>query len=205
MSVNLLEIVQQNLGYPELQKMDPNTQVMVADVKTTGEEKFSQAAIPAILTGLFKYAQSDEGAAEILQSDNSANWIAKIFDDNKKDVILKISSYASQSPEDPIAKMNAIADEAVKVIKENLGAAASGKDVRTFLNNQKNNILLYLPAALNIGELLHEDSLDDATNKMEGPVSSLIRSVGDSFSGSTTAEINQGLKTRLPEKTELNI
>jgi hypothetical protein len=205
MSVNLLEIVQQNLGYPELQKMDPNTQLTVADLKTTGEEKFNQAAIPAILTGLFKYAQSDEGAADILQSDNSANWITKIFDGNKKEVILKISIYASKSPEHPIAKMNAIANEAVKVIKENLGAGASVKNVRTFLNNQKNNILLYLPATLNIGELLHEDSLDDATNKMEGPVSSLIRSVGDSFSGSATAEISQGLKTRLPEKTEQNI
>jgi hypothetical protein len=182
MSINLLETIQQSLGYPALQKIDPNTQQVVADEKTPDEHKFSQAAIPAVLTGLYKYVQSDEGAEDFLQGNNSSNWVSKIFSNNKKEAIQIISAYAKQSNQDPVAKMNAIADEAVKVVKGNLPADASAKEVKLFFNNQKNNILLYLPAGLNMGDLLHDTTLDDKTNKMEGPISSLMQNLGSAFS-----------------------
>ena len=204
MSTDLLERVQQNLGYPELQKIDSNTQVMVADENTQDESKFGQAAIPAILAGLYRYVQSDDGAAEFLQSGNSTNWIKNIFQENKKDVIRTISDYAKQSNEKTTVRMNAIATEAVKLVKENLSTDATIKDVKAFLNNQKNNILLYLPPVLNMGELLHDNTLDDETNKMEGPVSSLIRSIGDVFSGSDTGNENHGVKPDIEIKMEQN-
>jgi hypothetical protein len=182
MSINLLETVQQNLGYPALQKIDPNTQQVVIDEKTPEEHKFSQAAIPAVLTGLYKYVQSDAGAEDFLRGDNSSNWVTKIFDENKKEAIQKISSYAKQSNQDPVTKMNTIADEAVKVVKENLSDDAGIKEVKVFFKSQQNHILLYLPAELNMGELLHDSTLDDKTNKMEGPVSSLMQSIGNAFS-----------------------
>ncbi len=188
MSINLLETVQKNLGYPSLQKIDPNTQEVVQDEKTPEEDKFSQAAIPAILTALYKYVQTDDGAAEVLRGDNSTDWVNKIFLDNKKEVIQTISSYAKQSGEDPVAKMNAIANETVRVVKENLPANAEIKEVKLFLSDQKNNILLYLPAALQMGDLLNDDTLDDNTNKMEGPVSSLMHSIGAAFSTPVTEE-----------------
>ena len=62
------------------------------------------------------------------------------------------------------------------------------KEVKVFFSNQKNNILLYLPAALNMGDLLHDASLDDNTNKMEGPISSLMQSIGSAFSKPVTDE-----------------
>lgn len=195
MSVNLLEIVQQNLGYPALQKMDPNTLKVAAEVKTTDENKFSQAAIPAVLTALCEYAQTDEGAAAVLQPAATTNWMNKLFDENKKEVVQTIAAYAKQSNEEPIAKMNAIAVEAVKVAKENLATGAVIKDVKTFFSEQKNNILLYLPAELNVGEMLHDDSLDDGTNKMEGPISNLIKNIGDTFSGTATGEEKPKVKT----------
>jgi hypothetical protein len=182
MSINILETVQQSLGYPALQKIDPNTQQVVADNKTPDEHKFSQAAIPAVLTALYKYVQSDAGAEDFLRGENSSNWVSKIFDENKKEAIQKISAYAKQSNQDPVAKMNAIANEAAKVVKETLSADATIKDVKTFFSNQTNNILLYLPAELNMGEILHDTTLDDKTNKMEGPVSSLMQSIGSAFS-----------------------
>jgi hypothetical protein len=182
MSINLLDTVQQNLGYPALQKIDPNTQQVKADEKTPDEHKFSQAAIPAVLTGLYKYVQSDEGAEDFLRGNNSSNWVSKIFDDNKKEAIETISAYAKQSKEDPVSKMNAIANEAIKVVKENLSVDATIKEVKTFFGNQKNNILLYLPAELNMGELLHDNTLDDKIHKMEGPLSSLMQSIGSAFS-----------------------
>ena len=182
MSINLLETVQQNLGYPQLQKIDPNTQQMVEDDNTPAEHKFSQAALPAILMGLYKYVMTDAGADEFLQGDNATNWLKNIFPDNKKEAIETISSYAKQSGDDPIAKLKAIVTETIKVVKTNLAADAGAKEVKDFFSNQRNNILPYLPAALNMGELLHDSTMDDNTNKMEGPVSSLMHKIGSAFS-----------------------
>ncbi len=182
MSINLLETIQQDLSYPALQKIDPNTQQVTVHENKPEEDKFSQAAIPAMLTGLYKYVQSDKGAEEILRGSNSTNWAGILFDDNKKEAIQKIAAYAKQSAEDPVAKLNAIVNEAIKIMRENLPKDAGIADVKLFFGTQKNNILLYLPAALNMGELLNDTTLDDKTNKMEGPVSSLIQSIGAAFS-----------------------
>jgi hypothetical protein len=188
MSVNLLETVQQNLGYPPLQKIDPNTQAVVEDAKTPDEHRFSQAAIPAILTAFYKYVQTDEGAAEVLRGDYSTDWVNKIFLENKRGAVQTISSYSMQSGIDPVARMNDIADETVRLVKENLPADAGIKDVKLYFSNQRNNILLYLPAALHMGDLLHDDTLDDNTNKMEGPISSLMHSIGNAFSTPVTED-----------------
>ena len=188
MSVNLLKTIQENLGYPPLQKIDPNTQLVAGDEKKIEVDHFSQAAIPAVLTGLYRYVQTDAGATAFLKGDQASNWVSKIFDDNRKEAIQTISAYAQQSNEDPITKMNAIADEAVKVAKENMPADAGIKEVKLFFSDQKNNILLYLPAELNMGALLHDNTLDDNTNKMEGPISSLIQNIGAVFSSPVTGE-----------------
>ena len=188
MSINLLETVQKNLNYPPLQKIDPNTQRVVVDDTTPEEDKFSQAAIPAVLTALYRFVQSDEGAATFLQGDNATNWVSKIFDDNKKEAVQTISAYALQSKADPIAKMNAIANETLNIVKTNLPANAGIKELKLFFNNQRSNILLYLPATLNMGDLLHDETLDDNTNKMEGPISSLMQSIGNAFSKPVTGD-----------------
>lgn len=188
MSLHLLQTVQQNLGYPALQKVDPNTKQIIEDTTTPDEHKFSQAALPAVLTGLYKYAQTDEGANEILASDGDEQWVSKIFDENKKEAIQIISSYAKQSSDDPLSKMNAIAAEAAKVIREQVGENGTIKSVKDFFINQKNDILLYLLPTLKMGDLLHDNTLDDGTNKMEGPISSLMHSLGSVFTNPTTNE-----------------
>jgi hypothetical protein len=188
MSINLLETVQQNLGYPPLQKIDTTTGIVVKDEDTPAENKFSQAAIPAILTAMYRYVQSDKNATSILENNKTTNWVAFLFDDNRKEAIQTIAAYAQQSNEDPIAKMNEIANEAVRITNESLADGAGIKEVKLFFSNQKSNILLYLPPALHMGELLHDNTLDDNTNKMEGPISSLMNSIGSAFSTPVTED-----------------
>lgn len=185
MSVNLVEKTQQNLGYPELQKIDPNTQTP-SDESSHGN--FAQAAIPAVLTGLYQYAQKEAGAETILAIKNTDTWIEKIFTIGKETVIQKIADYSKQSETDIEEKLNSIAEEAIKLAKENMPEGAGVKEVKVFFNEQKDNILLYLVPALNMGTLMHDDTLDDNTNKMEGPVSSLIKNIGAAFSNPVTAE-----------------
>lgn len=188
MSVNLLETIQKKLGYPELQKIDPNTQQEKFDETKPAPDTFSQAAIPAVLTGLYRYVQKDEGAEEILRVANSDMWITKIFETDKKAVVQAVSDYSNQSLGVTELQMNAIANEAIKVVKEELKENAGIKEVKIFFSDQKNNILLYLPPALNMGALLHDETMDDNTNKMEGPVSTLIKNIGAAFTNPVTAE-----------------
>ena len=186
MSINLLEIVEQNLGYPALQKVDPNTQEVLLNDDAPDEDKFSQAALPAVLIGLCKYVQTDEGAKDVLQSKNNINWVSKIFDNRSEEVIKTISVYSNESEVAPASKMNLIANEAIIVAKKNLPVNAPIEELKVFLNDQKNHILLYLPAVLHLGILLDNNTLDDSMNKMEGPVSSLIQSIGSVFNTPTT-------------------
>lgn len=188
MSINLIESVQQNLDYAPLKKIDPNTATTVSDTGefTTPENKFAQAAIPAVLTALFNYVQSDEGATAILQQDNGTDWVSKIFDEKKQEVVQTISNYDLQASTSPVYRMNEIAAEAVKLVKENCGKDAGIKEVKLFFKNQVNTILLYLPPELHLGSLLQHDALDDSTNKMEGPISSMMKSIGSAFSTPVT-------------------
>ena len=114
MSINLLEKVCENLHYPPLQKIDANKTYQSDYVQPYDATKFSQAAIPAVLVSLYKYSTTDEGATEILRRDYSTNWVSKIFDDTKKEVIEKIATYADKSRLESFEQMDNIADEAIK-------------------------------------------------------------------------------------------
>ncbi len=191
MSIDLLSKVQENLHYPPLQKIDPNTQLVKNDNITEDQNNFSQAAIPVVLTGLYQYSITDKGATEILHGDYSTNWVTKIFDEKKSEVIKKIASYANISDAASFDQLNNIADEAIKIARENMPDGATIKDVKIFFSNQLNNILPYLPATLRMGDLLNDTTLDDNTNKMEGPISSLMHKIGSAFSTPETKEDQQ--------------
>ncbi len=182
MSINLLEIIQSHLGYPELQKMDPNRLEVKTETSIPDEIRFSQAAIPGILTALYMYSRSDDGAENILLGTSTALWTDVIFGKNKKNVIQKIADYSGYSKENTEIKMDMIAVDAINSIKKNLPQEATIHDVKKILADQNSHVLLYLPADLQMGEMLNEGTLDDATNKMEGPVSSLMHAIGDQFS-----------------------
>lgn len=187
MAINLIKTIQENLGYPALQKIDPNTDKPVYDDAKPAHQ-FSQAAISAIVTGFYKFVQADEGAQEFLTADMNTNWVSKIFSGNGSDVLQTVINYAGQTNEGTAEAMNRIATETVKVVKQNLPEHAGIKDVKTFFINQRNDILLYLPVELKMGELLHDNTLDDTTNKMEGPVSNLIKNIGNAFSNPVTGD-----------------
>ena len=188
MSINLLEKVQQNLSYTPLQKVDPNKESSGLDKVNEGEVHFSKVAIPAVLIGLYKYSTSDEGAAEILRGDYSTNWVSKIFSETKVDVIESIASYVDQSRLNSFEQMDNIADEAIKIAKENMPEPATIKDVKAFFSGQVNNILPFLEPQLKMGDILNDTSIDDNTNKMQGPISSLMHSIGSAFSTPETKD-----------------
>ena len=179
--MNLPEAVQADLGYPPLSKFNVNTQE-VKNSNTNPEDKFSQAAIPTVLIGLYKYSLTDTGASAILSTNISSNWVMEIFPGYNYDIVDRIAGYSGEDKDSTHAKLNTIAQTAVAEVRKAVAPGNQILDVKKFLSDQKINMYLYLPEALHIGQLLDDTTVDDKTKKMEGPVSNLIKAVGDAFS-----------------------
>ncbi|RYG42772.1 MAG: hypothetical protein EOO01_22450 [Chitinophagaceae bacterium] len=182
MITNIVETIQKNLGYPSLQKIDPNSQEVKHIAGTSPTEKLGQAAITAVLAGLINYSRSESGSTYLFShAGEGQNWLEKFFGTRKQEAVDKVAHYSGTSSTDAAGQMQAVANEAVRVIHESAGIKETPERIRTFLNGQRHNILLYLPAAMQFGDLLKDDSLDDRTHKMEGPISNFIHSIEKKF------------------------
>lgn len=187
MALNLIDTVQNNLGLPALHKVDPNTQEIKYPENTTSQEKLSQAAIPSVLIAFYKLSRTDEGSDMILRGNFSTSWINTLFGEDAPRAVGAISDYANTDYDTARDRIEAVCVESARVISEN-GKTVEG--VKTTLTDQRTNILNYLPAALEIGDLLNDSTIDDRTNKMRGPISSLMHAIEGKFS--------EGDETRTP-------
>ena len=186
MSTNIIEIIQSDLDYPALRKIDPNIQEPKNKNEQSRVEKIAQGAIPAVMAGLYSLSRKDDGSARIsiMQTNPNAGLLEQIFDGGAEEAVKKVAQYAEANESDVKDHMEIISAEAIRVIRKEAGENADALKVKHFLNDQRHNILSYLPAAMNFGGLLHDETMDDRTNKMEGPISNFIHKIEDKFSGS---------------------
>lgn len=178
---NLVEIIQNNLGYPALQKIDPNNQETKHFQQTT-EEKLAQSVVPVVLTAIFKLTRNDIGCRYILSGEKKEDKFRMLYNFKVEEVIERVMKYAGVSAEVVETRMKEVANESFKVINKMAGGATEGK-IKDYMSGQRHNILVHLPAAMQLGDLLKDDTLDDRTNKMEGPVSGFVHRVENIFSG----------------------
>ncbi len=187
MSINILTTIQKNLGYPTLKKIDPNTQEIKHENKNPDINRLGQAAIPAVLAGINNLSKSDEGIADMISEPLSADWVALIFGENKHAILNNVSIYAMYDMANTEIKMNEIAAEAIKLIREHAKPVADRKTVERLVADQRNNFYPYIPGAIHVGDLLHDNTIDDRTHQMEGPISSLMHKLESGFSKPETA------------------
>ena len=183
MITNIVEAVQKNLGYPPLQKVDPNSQEVKGIADRSSGEKLAQSAITAVLAGLVKFTRSDDGAHYIISDSKQQNWLELIYEGKQSEAVDKVAHYSTTSAQEAENHMQKIANEAVKLIHESAGSKETAEKIKTYMKGQRHNILLYLPAAMQLGDLLKDDSLDDRTNKMEGPISNMMHNIENKLSG----------------------
>ena len=88
----------------------------------------------------------------------------------------KVADYAGVSVDEAQRNMEDISIEAVRLVKDSVKNADAEK-LRSYMNSQRHTILSHLPAALKMGDTLNEETFDDRTNKMEGPVSSFLHKI----------------------------
>ncbi|MEP6596524.1 MAG: hypothetical protein ABJA71_11290 [Ginsengibacter sp.] len=183
MAINIVESVQQKLNVDELQKIDPNTGKPVESGSSKTGNIFYQAAIPAVLTGLYKFTRTDDGNKEILNG-KSGNLLSSFFGEHRNDVISKVADITETTAGETDEKMEKIAEAGMSILKENLPQKSLEIDVKNFLTGQRHNILLYLDPVLKLGHHIEDNTVDDSINKMEGPVSDLMHNIGQIFSAS---------------------
>src|SRR4051812_20600603 len=118
MPENLLLSIPKNLGYPPLKKIDPNTQDIQSNQYATDEERLNQAAITAVLISTYKYTRSDQSAEQILCGDMSNNWLDAIMGETRNESIRKVADYGHTSDEEAAQKMEVVAGEGVRIIRE---------------------------------------------------------------------------------------
>jgi hypothetical protein len=182
MTSNIIDTIQEKLGLGKIQKIDPNTQEPVHN-----EHSLAQAAIPTVLLGLYKYGSTEIGADEILHRDNE-DWLSVFFGSNKQEAVHKVASYTGTEDNETANDMNRIAREAVHLLREEAPSNASPSQAKAYIQGQRSDILKRLPAELQIGDLLNDNTLDDRTNKMEGPMSNHMHFLEKLFSGGNTED-----------------
>jgi hypothetical protein len=183
MAINLVETIQKNLGFPELQKIDPNTQEVKKPENLSVEDYLPQAAIPVVLLGIYKYSRTEEGNTELLKGELQDKLLKTIFGNKTQQVIDKVASWTGNTSEYTASHMEKIGWEALRITRDKLPGEPSGSSIRSFLADQRHNILVHLPASLQIGEVFQDDSIDDRQHKMEGPVSNTMHWIEKLFSG----------------------
>lgn len=183
---NIVHLLEEKLGYPPLEKVDPNTQE--TNMENYGGPvrlKLAQAAIPAVLEALSKYFMRKSPLQNLYSPEGTTNWLDAIFRTQRPAAVQKIAEYSGASTEETEAEMERIAGVAIAIFQDKFSDKASQKDIADYLGSQRNNFLTRLPASMQFGELLGDDTIDDRTHKMQGPISSLVHKIQDSFSGAT--------------------
>jgi hypothetical protein len=183
MNNNIIEAIQKRLGYPPLKKVDPNIQETTGNLQSSIEEKLGQSAIPVVLAGFFHLSRTEDGCNAIIRSNKEMSWLPKLFGDHETLSVEKVAQYAHVSNEEARIDMEQAAREAYRLLMVTAGEKRSPEKIKTYLSNQRHTILVYLPAALQLGYLLNENAMDDRTNKMEGPVSSFMHTIENKLSG----------------------
>jgi len=183
MAINLVEEIQKNLQFSSLQKIDPNTQEVKKPENLSAQDYLPQAAIPVVLLGIYKFSRTEEGNTELLKGDLKNKLLKTIFGNKTQQVIDKVAAYTGNMPDYAANKMEIIAWEGLHIIRNTLSEQPNDATIKIFLADQRHNILVHLPASLQIGEVLKDDTIDDRAHKMEGPVSNSMHWLEKLFPG----------------------
>lgn len=179
-NMNLLKELQEFLKYPKLQKMDPNTRL---PEDPTQYNALSQSVLIAFLSGLYKATRNKENTEKIEAQLSGQNLLDTIFE-KQDEVIASIAGFAESTVEIVKGKLTEVADGYLQFMKQEVYAEERKSEnyLQNLLSSERHNILACLPPDLKVGALLNDLAMEDDTNKMEGPISSVMHKIENLFS-----------------------
>lgn len=174
MRVNLLETVIKNLGYNTiLHKIDPNEQEVKVSDSLSSDEKLYQAAIPATLIAFSLFAVKGKGYETAVHA-GLREQHPDIFGGKREEIAGQIAQYAKVTADKANEVMANVAHEAMQIVQQENNKGVSMNNIKNTLDAQRQTLLQYLPPSLQLGTLLEDNSMDDLTHKMEGPMSNIV-------------------------------
>lgn len=182
--MNITETIQKNLGFGKMQKIDPNSQEVTDTEQIHGNNAIAQAGIPAVLLGLFNRLEKEPDASWLAGDQPTGSLLEKIFGNSDKKLIEQVAQYSRMPAALVKPEMEHIASEAVRVTRDNIKDLGNEDSISAFVARHKQDVLLYLPATIKLGQIVGNNNLDDRTNKMEGPISSLMHKMEKQFNSS---------------------
>lgn len=181
MQLNLVKALQEYLG-TNINKMDPNTQDLKEEEFAHRYDKLAQAGIPAVLTILYKYAHTPDGATDLLYREANDHIMSDILGNSYSEIVSKVAEYASFSENYTSTVLDSLSLEAIRLLREN--SKGDPAKVQQLLADQRHEIFTHLPASIQMGKTLDDTTIDDRTNKMEGPVSNFLHAIENIFASS---------------------
>lgn len=182
MAIHIVEEVQKQMGYAPLQKIDPVTQEpMAVEVFTSPASAMAQAAVPAVLAAIYVKSKTPETLDDIMSVRNTQDYLPALFGSNTVKAVNAVAAYSKVPVPEAKLAMQQVAVTALQQLHTEV-KSTNPVAVSNFMKAQRDNILHYLPASLQIGKLLDDETLDDRTNKMDGPVSGFMHTIEKVFS-----------------------
>lgn len=174
MAENLVVALQERLGFSPFEKIDPTLPQDKTELKLKPDtDHYTQAAAISVLAGIYKFGSAADNAV-ILLNTGPDELLTIIFGDKETDVIKAVSYYGDRNYDSARLTMTKIAVESIEIIKKGVGDNATPEKIASYIAGQRHNILVCLPPDLQLGTIIDDNSFDDVTNKMEGPVSGLV-------------------------------
>lgn len=188
MAINILEQLTKNVGMQPLIKVDPNTQEVKVTSDSEKENKLMQAIVPTVVAGLYDCARSEAGLDFLTGSSSTPDWLALLFAKNAPEVKQRLANYSNNTEDAVQTHFNSVAAEGTKILRTHASENDRKVSIRNIAGAQRDWFLPYLPAELRIGKLLDDNTMDDRTNKMEGPVSTMMHKIETILTGQESKE-----------------
>lgn len=188
MAINILEELTKNMGMQPLIKVDPNTQAVKVTSDVEKENKLMQAIIPTVVAGLYDCARSEQGLDFLTGNESTPDWLSLLFAKKAPEVKQRLANYSNNTEDAVQIHFNSVAAECTKILRNNASENDRKVSIRNIAGSQRDWFLPYLPAELQIGKLLDDNTMDDRTNKMEGPVSTMMHKIETLLTGQESEE-----------------
>ncbi len=146
--------------------------------------RLAQGAMAAGLVILYKYSRSIEGSEYLVNTAPAELNIGHMLNNKQQDMVDHLAKYAGSSSIQANTMLSAVIREAMFFVHQEIRNNRTANSLQTYFGNQRQAILGHLPMELGLGEVMKDDTLDDRTNNMEGPVSSLAHAIEGVFSSS---------------------
>ena len=177
--MTIVKQIQDKLHYSPFQAIDPSTGTPLE------EENFNpleQATTVTFLAALYRSSRLKENAVVLAAQSQAGELLNTVFTD-KFDAYQAIADYTQQSLEVIKSKLQEVANAFISIVREQ-PEDNRAEYLQNAFTSERDSILTLIPSQLKIEQLLNDDTINDNTNKMQGPVSTLMHKIENAFSKS---------------------